>query len=119
MINYVRISNVSSSHAIADVGSTLENDHGNVVDHISIGLDRLLYTYNCYHYSLKSLGNKPFKFVKDSLARRDKTKFPAVGFGAYNSLIRTQPTVTNLLSSESTVQSVNPTLNFLVLNWDF
>ena len=97
----------------------MENDYGNVTDHESINLDRLLYTYNCYHYSLKSLGNKPYKFVLDSLARRDKTKASAKGFGAYNSMIRTQPAVTNLLSSESTVQSVYSTLDFPVLNWDF
>ena len=110
---------MSSDYAIADAGSTLENDFGNVPDHISLGLDRLQYSYNCYHYSLRSLGNKPYKFIKDSLARRDKTKTPATGFGAFTSNVRTQPMITNLLASNSTVHSVNPVLEYPILDWDF
>ena len=119
MINYVRISNVSSAHVIADTGSTLENDHGNVPDYTSMGLDRLLYSYTSYHFSLKSLGNKPYKFIQDSLARRDKTKRSAVGFGAFESAVRTQPVTTNLLSSEATVHSINSILECPILDWDF
>ena len=101
-----------------DFGSSLENDSGHIQDFVSIGLDRTMYKYNTYHFCLKSLGNKPYKFAKDSLARRDKTRSIA-GFGGYNPTIRTQPISTNLLSSNDTTQNTIPAIDLPFLDWDF
>ena len=113
LTNYVRLSNQSSDYMIADVGSVLENDAGTMGGHVSIGLDRRLYDYNCYHFNIGSLGTDLASYVRQQSAQ--------TGF-AVSSGIRTQPAITNLLSADDSVATAEySTLlpDLAVLKWDF
>ena len=119
--NYVRISNCTIDHVIADVGSDLDNDAGTMTDYESIRLDRLQYPYTCYHFNIHSLGSDLVKYVR-------YVQGIPTGFGGLqpafrgNPAIRTQPSVTNLLAAESTAANLEySTLLPAVteLCWDF
>ena len=43
---------------IADFGSILDGDRGTMLGMETLLLDRSLYRYNVFHYSITSLGNK-------------------------------------------------------------
>ena len=112
--NYVRFSNVSAEHVIADVGSELENDAGTMGGYSSINLDRKLYDYNCYHFTFGSLGTDLASYLR--LMQSSRTGFTATA------PIRTQPMVTNLLSANDTALAADYSAmlpDLAVLNWEF
>ena len=112
--HYLRFSNVSNEYLIADVGSVLQNDAGTMGGYESITLDRALYKYNCYHFAISSLGTDLVEYLR--CLQRTQSAFD----GAIT--VRTQPTVTNLLSADDTVAvaEYSTTLPAMPkLNWDF
>ena len=98
---------------IADFGSILDGDRGTMLGMETLLLDRSLYRYNVFHYSITSLGNKISDFVRTCRAG----KLPK--FGGGKDIIRVQPDVTNLLSSNDTEYDYSLLSPVQVLNWDF
>ena len=119
--NYTRISNCTPDFVIADVGSDLDSDSGTMTDYESVRLDRRLYPYTCYHFALASLGPDLLNYVR-------YVQGIAVGFGGPkpafrgNPAIRTQPTVTNLLTANASSADLDYSTMLPAvpkLNWDF
>ena len=92
-----------------------------MTDYTSVKLDRRLYPYVCYHFDLKALGPDLMRYVR-------YVQGIATGFGGPtpafrgNPAIRTQPSVTNLLTADSTAADLDystclPAVT--VLDWDF
>ena len=98
---------------IADYGSILEGDRGTMLGMETLLLDRLLYRYNTFHYSIVSLGNETFDFIQLSLSGKMSK------FGGGNNIIRIQPNITNLLSSDDTEYEYSLLPPVQVLDWDF
>lgn len=121
MKHYVRFSNCVSDYFVADVGSDLDGDAGTVTDYESIRLDRLLYPYTCYHFDLRSLGPDLIKYVRYLQGVSTGFGGPKPAFRG-NPVIRTQPTVTNLLAADATTADLEYS-TFLPavteLCWDF
>ena len=97
---------------IPDIGSILDGDFGRMQGLESILLDRVKYRYNVYHFHIMSLGKKITKYL--SYVRSNN--YP--GFGG-NTVIRTQPMITNLLSSDDTEHEYSLLPPVQTLNWDF
>ena len=98
---------------IADYGSILDGDRGTMLGMETLLLDRLLYKYNVYHYSVFSLGKKISDFVMTSRSG----KLPR--FGGGKDFIRIQPNITNLLSSNDTEYEYSLLPPVQTLDWDF
>ena len=121
MKSYVRISNCTEDHFVADFGSDLDGDAGTMTDYESIHLDRLLYPYTHYHFNIHSLGPDLVKYVRYIQGIPTGFGGPKPAFRG-NPAIRTQPSVTNLLIAESTAANLEySTLLPAVadLCWDF
>ena len=92
-----------------------------MTDYESINLDRCLYPYTCYHFSLKALGPDLFKYVRHVQGIATDFGGPQPAFRG-NPAIRTQPTVTNLLAADSTAYDLDYSTMLPAvteLDWDF
>ena len=92
-----------------------------MTDYESIGLDRCLYPYTCYHFSLKALGSDLFKYVRHVQGISTGFGGPAPAFRG-NPAIRTQPSVTNLIVADSTAADLDYSTMLPAvpeLDWDF
>ena len=98
---------------IADYGSILDGDRGTMLGMETLLLDRLLYKFNVFHYSIFSLGTKISEFIMNSCSG----KFPR--FGSGKDFIRVQPNITNLLSSDDTEYECSLLPPVQTLDWDF
>ena len=98
---------------IPDHGSILDGDYGRMLGLEMLLLDRKLYRFNVYHFNISSLGANVMKFIRDVRSGN----YP--GFGGGNAIIRTQPQITNLLSSDDTEYEYSLLPPVQKLDWDF
>ena len=94
---------------VPDIGSTLTGDAGLMSDYTSIRLSST-YRYNVYHFNIASLGPQLSKFLAKS---QTITPFQS------RPLVRTQPTVTNLLTGDTTLSFDTTPTSPRKLNWLF
>ena len=110
----MRMSNCTTEHMIADVGSSIAGDAGTMGAYRSMLLDRKQYKYNCYHFAISSLGVDAKQFISRAMCTQNNFTGSTV--------IRTQPIVTNLLAADDThadleYSTLLPAMP--ILNWDF
>ena len=98
---------------IPDHGSILDGDTGRMLGLDLLLLDRSLYRFNVYHFTISSLGPKVTKYIK----KVRSGNYP--GFGGGNAIIRTQPRITNLLSSNDTEYEYSLLPPVPKLDWEF